>query len=113
MAGFTDNDYELSADGKYMILKEDIHEAYKAACHTQLQLWVDGMATHNSVSGECCPDLSCCDPTATWKPRTKLVYITSDETQRAQMLMMTISAVAVKHNIDVTFIDSLNTTTIH
>lgn len=35
---------------------------YLAACHHQLVLWLGGQSVHNHISGECCPDFSCCHP---------------------------------------------------
>ena len=33
---------------------------YAEALRGQIRLWMLGIATHNRVSNECCPDFSCC-----------------------------------------------------
>jgi hypothetical protein len=35
---------------------------YRVAVRQQLILWLSGRSVHNAVTGECCPDFSCCYP---------------------------------------------------
>lgn len=33
----------------------------KLSVYVQLVLWVCGKSVHNKITGECCPDFSCCN----------------------------------------------------
>lgn len=33
---------------------------YTEALLAQTRLWMKGISTHNRLTGECCPDFSCC-----------------------------------------------------
>lgn len=35
---------------------------YREATVAQLLRWHNGQRVHNAISGECCPDFSCCYP---------------------------------------------------
>jgi hypothetical protein len=55
----------------------------------QLELWVGGQSVHNSRTGSCCPDFSCCRPEFEWpvedKKRFAEAYV--DENQELYMMM--------------------------
>ncbi len=40
---------------------QTVDDGYAERCQVQLDAWVAGTSTHNTVDGECCPDFSCCN----------------------------------------------------
>jgi hypothetical protein len=40
----------------------------------QLQRWVDGESVHSSLTGECCPDFSCCRPELLSTPEFRIAF---------------------------------------
>jgi hypothetical protein len=63
------------------------------SCLDQLNKWVEGISEHNTERDECCPDFSCCHPSAFVKDkvaRTKFrdAYLAGNEELQEKMLMM-------------------------
>lgn len=49
---------------RYAMMRLAMHERpdYQEECLRQLIKWNNGNSTHHSMTGECCPDFSCCFP---------------------------------------------------
>jgi hypothetical protein len=39
-----------------------VRRAYHIRTLRQITAWANGLARHNEVDDECCPDMSCCHP---------------------------------------------------
>lgn len=62
----------------------------------QLELWVSGQSVHNSRTGDCCPDFSCCRPEFEWNIKAKKkfaeAYINEDVKTYQKMQIKSIEA---------------------
>jgi len=63
------------------------------SCLDQLNKWVEGEPTHNTERDECCPDFSCCHPSAFTKDKVERIkfrdaYLAGDTELQEKMLMM-------------------------
>lgn len=87
MSTFKKEDYALSDDGKFYILKEEIAKPYREALNIQMNEWVDGKSIHNKEYDECCPDFSCCEPKLLWPEEKRKAFSLANEEEREKMLL--------------------------
>lgn len=91
--------WQLSKDGQFWEMREEVAVKYRAASATQLKLWLAGESTHSKVDGfpeltECCPDFSCCGSTM-WDSETRKRFTEATEETRQAMLGMSLSELAL------------------
>ena len=70
----------------------------------QLRLWVAGNSVHNGrdkLHGTCCPDFSCCYPSAQWDKEKRIRFRDADAETREQMMSGGLTSFLFKQAMEV------------
>lgn len=89
--------FRKSTDGKRIEMTPQFMEEYRAACYEQLDQWVRGTSTHNTVAGECCPDFSCCDTSAKWPEDKRILFARSSDKDRSAMIIQHMKSITSRN----------------
>lgn len=97
--------WQLSKDGQFWEMREEVAVKYRAASATQLKLWLAGESTHSKVDGfpeltECCPDFSCCGA-AMWNDETRKRFAEATPEERHALLGMSLSELVSSADVSV------------
>lgn len=77
---------------------------YKESVDHQIKHWAKGIATHNPIGDECCPDFSCCCPSLMMQERARKTFLeahlSGNDEIRHDMLMMCLGGLVSESGIE-------------